>query len=147
MVHYLDGFNPSIYVVFNGWNDIYDPYAFTKTWPVRNAPIGYNNVFLQMESRLAEYFLVGKKDAQQEEVGPVGNLLSEGEYFPRISHDYVSNIAKMHSFARSRGAGFLLVFQPELGNKKVRSSSEEKRSRRGLIIMAISMQILPTNIK
>jgi lysophospholipase L1-like esterase len=129
MIHYLDNFRPDLYIVFDGWNDIYDPYAFTKTWPVRNAPIGYNNAFLQMEGRLAEYFLVGKEDIKKEEIAPAGNALGEGEYFQKIVHEYVSNIAKMHAFATSRGAHFLLVFQPELGNKKIRSPTEEESLR------------------
>jgi hypothetical protein len=35
MVHYLDEFNPSLYIVFDGWNDIYNPYTFAKAWPMQ----------------------------------------------------------------------------------------------------------------
>jgi hypothetical protein len=129
MIHHLDRFHPELYIVFNGWNDIYDPYAFAKSWPVRNAPIGYNNIFLQMENRLAEYFLGGKENTKKEGISPVGNLISEDEYFDEISSTYISNILKMHSFARARGADLLLVFQPELGNKRVRSPGEEETLR------------------
>ena len=111
MVHYLDEFHPSLYIVFDGWNDIYDPYAFAKTWPVRNAPIGFNNTFLQMENRLAEYFLVRKKDEKKEELVPIGTLISESDYFQKIFHRYISNIVKMHAFATSRrGQGFYSYF-------------------------------------
>ena len=127
MVHYLDDFNPSIYIVFDGWNDIFDPYAFAKNWPVRNAPIGYNNAFFLVENRLAEYFKITQKEraSQIERLEPVGEPLSEEAFFQKILEIYVANIDKMHSFARAREAKFLLVFQPELGNKKVRSSSEQ----------------------
>jgi lysophospholipase L1-like esterase len=127
MIHYLDDFNPSIYIVFNGWNDVYDPYAFTKNWPVRNAPVGYNNTFIQVENRLAEYFQTNRKEkpSKIEGIEPAGELLSEEDFFQKILEIYVSNIGKMHSFAHARQTKFLLVFQPELGNKKVRSVSEQ----------------------
>jgi lysophospholipase L1-like esterase len=127
MIHHLDDFNPSVYIVFDGWNDIFDPYAFAKNWPVRNAPIGYNNAFFLVENRLAEYFKITQKEqaSQMEGLEPVGEPLSEDALFQKILEIYVSNIDKMHTFARAREANFLLVFQPELGNKKVRSSSEQ----------------------
>jgi hypothetical protein len=127
IVHYLDDFHPEIYIVFDGWNDIYDPYAFAKDWPIRNAPIGYNNAFLQVESRLADYFQISQKEktSQIEELDPVGEPLNEEDFFQKILDVYVSNIARMHAFASAREAKFLLVFQPELGNKKILSSSEQ----------------------
>lgn len=127
MIHYLDGFHPEIYIVFDGWNDIYDPFVFAKDWPIRNAPIGYNNTFIQVENRLANYFQMSQKEkaSQIEEIDPVGESLSEEDLFQKILDVYVSNVAKMHSFASAREAKFLLVFQPELGNKKVLSSSEQ----------------------
>jgi lysophospholipase L1-like esterase len=127
MIHYLDDFNPSVYIVFDGWNDIFDPYAFVKNWPVRNAPIGYNNAFFLVENRLAEYFKINQKEqvSQIEALEPVGDPLSEDALFQKVLEIYVANIDKMHAFARARGAKFLLIFQPELGNKKVRSSGEQ----------------------
>jgi hypothetical protein len=94
---------------------------------VRNAPIGYNNAFFLVENRLAEYFKITQKEraSQIERLEPVGEPLSEEAFFQKILEIYVANIDKMHSFARAREAKFLLVFQPELGNKKVRSSSEQ----------------------
>jgi hypothetical protein len=131
MVHYLDNFNPSLYIVFNGWNDIYDPYAFTKSWPVAYGPIGYNNAFLMIETRLAQFFQMTAKDknSEIEALDPVGGSLDEAEYFQKILKTYAVNISKMHSFAHSRGAGFLLVFQPELGNKALLSKNEQETLR------------------
>lgn len=128
MVHYLDDFNPSLYIVFDGWNDIYDPYAFTKSWPVIHGPIGYNNAFFMIESRLAQYFQMTRKDKnpQVDNLEQVGQPLNEERYFHKILETYISNISKMHSFAHSRDARFLIVFQPELGNKKTRSESEQE---------------------
>ena len=128
MIHYLDDFSPSLYIVFDGWNDIYDPYAFTKSWPVMYGPIGYNNAFFMIENRLAQYYQMTRKDKnpQVDILEPSGQPLNEERYFHKILETYVSNISKMHSFAHSRGAGFLIVFQPELGNKKTRSESEQE---------------------
>src|SRR5262249_24156369 len=57
---------------------------------------------------------------------PVGELLDEKKFFNKILKNYIENISKMHDFAHSRGVKFLLVFQPELGNKKVISEDEKK---------------------
>jgi lysophospholipase L1-like esterase len=129
MVHYLDDFNPALYIVFDGWNDIYGPYALTKSWPVVNPPIGYVNAFLMIENRLAEYFQTIRKEKNLPDLtlAPIGELLDERVFFKEILKKYTTNILKMHHFANSRGAEFLLVFQPELGNKK-KLSNEEKEA-------------------
>jgi lysophospholipase L1-like esterase len=131
MVHYLDEFKPSLYIVFNGWNDIYDPYAFAKVKlkeknQIDQAPIGYNNAFFGIEWRLSNYFQLTQKEKKSQiiKLNPVIDPLNENELFQKILSKYVSNIGKMHSFANSRGARFLLVFQPELGNKQIHSPNE-----------------------
>src|SRR5215831_14987802 len=128
MIHYLDNFNPALYIVFDGWNDVYIPYDSTKNWPVINPPIGYANAFLMIEDRLANYFQMTRKEKKSPEVQltPVGELLDEKKFFNKILKNYIENISKMHDFAHSRGVKFLLVFQPELGNKKVISEDEKK---------------------
>ncbi len=127
MVHYLDDFNPSLYIVFDGWNDIYDPYSFTKSWPAVHPPIGYNNAFFMIEDRLSAYFQMTRKEKDSHVVTlyPASEPLDENMYFQKIVDTYISNISKMHSFAKARGAEFLLIFQPELGNKKVHSPGEQ----------------------
>jgi lysophospholipase L1-like esterase len=133
MIHYLDEFKPSLYIVFNGWNDIYDPHAFARTKLKENnkivhAPIGYNNSFLGIEKRLSDYFQLTQKEKKLPivKLTPVGDPLNETELFREILSKYVSNIVKMHSFANARGSRLLLVFQPELGNKRTRSSNESE---------------------
>ena len=128
MVHYLDNFNPSIYIVFDGWNDIYDPYLFAKIWPMSYGPIGFHNVFFMIENRLADYFQITRKDKHLKvaSLEQIGEPLTEKEYFQKILTTYISNIGKMRSFANSRGASFLHVFQPELGNKRILSQSEQE---------------------
>jgi lysophospholipase L1-like esterase len=129
MVHYLDEFNPSFYIVFDGWNDIYNPYAFAKTWPMSFAPIGYSSNFYMIEDQLSHYYSMTSEgnNSHEVQVAPASEfLLNERIYFQKILKTYVSNISKMYSFANSRGARFLVVFQPELGNKKVLSNSEQE---------------------
>jgi hypothetical protein len=128
MIHYLDDFHPQVYIVFDGWNDIYSPYALTKNWPVLNPPIGYINSFLMIESRLAEYFQLTTKGKNLPDVtaSPVGELLDEQKFFEQILKKYTVNISKMRDFSVARGSEFLLVFQPELGNKKQLSKEEKE---------------------
>jgi hypothetical protein len=128
MIHYLDSFNPTLYIVFDGWNDIYDPYTFAKTWPVSYGPIGYNNAFFMIESRLAEYFqtTVKERKLQINKLEEFGEPLSESDYFDKVLRTYILNVSKMQAFANARGAGFLLVFQPELGSKRNRSITEQE---------------------
>jgi len=129
MVHYLSDFNPSLYILFDGWNDIFDPFAYVKDWPVSHAPIGFNNIFFTIEQRLYQYYLVKKRDGKDKDkriatLPPLGEPLDEAEYFRKIKEHYIANILKMSNFSKSNGANFLLVFQPELGNKKIISSAE-----------------------
>jgi lysophospholipase L1-like esterase len=129
MVHYLDEFKPSLYIVFDGWNDIYNPYAFIKDWPILNAPIGFSSNFFMIEDQLAQYYNLIKKDhnSSKSQLNPAGiSLLNERIFFKKILDTYVSNIIRMHAFANSRSALFLVVFQPELGNKNVLSKDEKK---------------------
>jgi lysophospholipase L1-like esterase len=128
MIHYLDDLEPKLYIVFNGWNDIYDPYTFAKAWPVSHGPIGYNNAFFMIEKRLAEYFqiTVQERDLQVSNLEQFGTPLSEIDYFNKILQTYILNVKKMQAFAYARGASFLLIFQPELGNKRIKSAAEQE---------------------
>jgi hypothetical protein len=128
MIHYLDDFNPALYIVFDGWNDVAIPYDVTKSWPVINPLIGYSNTFLMIEDRLAEYFQITRKEKNPPEVraAPLGEFFDEKKFSDEILKRYTANISKMHDFAHSRGAEFLLVFQPELGNKKLLSENEKE---------------------
>lgn len=129
MVHYLDEFNPALYIVFDGWNDIYNPYAFIKTWPLPYAPIGYSSNFYMIEDQLAHYYKMIREgnNPPEAQLTPASEfLLNERIYFRKILKTYISNISKMYSFASSRSAQFLVVFQPELSNKKVLSKSEQE---------------------
>ena len=45
-------------------------------------------------------------------------LLNERAFFQKILNTYILNISKMHAFANSQSARFVVVFQPELGKQK-----------------------------
>jgi GDSL-like Lipase/Acylhydrolase len=128
MIHYLDDFNPNLYIVFDGWNDVAIPYDVTKIWPVMNPLIGYNPAFMMIEGRLADYFQMTRKDKNAPEVRetPIGELFDERQFSDEIVKVYTANIRKMYDFAYSRGAEFVVVFQPELGNKKLLSENEKE---------------------
>jgi lysophospholipase L1-like esterase len=129
MVQYLDEFSPSLYIVFDGWNDIYNPYAFAKTWPMSFAPIGYSSNFYLIGDQLANYYNMAGDGYNSEkfQIPPALEFLPNEEvYFQKILKTYIANISKMHAFASSRGAQFIVVFQPEIGNKKVLSKSEQE---------------------
>jgi hypothetical protein len=128
MIHYLDDFNPDLYIIFDGWNDVAIPYESVKVWPVVNPMIGYNNTFWMIEDRLAEYFQITRKEKSVPtlSIDPIGESFDEEKFSEEILKRYTENISKMHDFAHSRGAEFLLAFQPELGNKKILSKDEKK---------------------
>jgi GDSL-like Lipase/Acylhydrolase len=128
MIHYLDDFQPELYIVFDGWNDIAIPYELAKNWPLFNPLIGYNHAFWMIEDRLSEYFRMTRKEQSSPDISiaPIGELFDENRFFNEILKRYIANISKMHDFAHSRGAKFLLVFQPELGNKKSLSANEKE---------------------
>jgi hypothetical protein len=81
-----------------------------------------------IEDRLADHFQMTRKDKDRQEVRMdlVGESLDEKKFSDEILKRYTANISKMHDFSHSRGAEFLLVFQPELGNKKLLSKDEKE---------------------
>jgi len=131
MIHRLDRFRPDLYIVFNGWNDIFDPSMHAGSWPISAGPIGFNNTFFVIEDRLRASFLREDQEAAGlPEFPEPGRPLDEDGYFREVTRTYIENVTRMSAFARARGAKFLVVFQPEAGNKKIRSEREEKYLRK-----------------
>ena len=124
MVHHLDSFKPSLYIVFDGWNDIYEPIMHAQEWPVRNGPFGFNNMFFMIEDRMASMVSVPENE-EKVPMAAVGTLMDENQYFQKMVEEYRSNIGKMAAFVKARGGTVLVVFQPELGNKKMLTEYEE----------------------
>jgi GDSL-like Lipase/Acylhydrolase family len=124
MVHQIDAFRPRLYVVFDGWNDM-----FLQLFPHRRSRVmGFNpDEFGRIQDRLLDHHL--EQVPLPEPGPPVDPWVAEynrDEAFRvrQIVSSYVSNLEKMASFARSRGAGLLVVFQPELSCKKALVGSE-----------------------
>ena len=131
MVQRLDSFRPDLYIVFDGWNDVFDPLIFSGGLPRNFGPIGFNNTFLVIEARLRNSYLREHGEAGEiPDLPQPGRTLDKDEYFEKIVRTYLENLSRMAAFARSRGAKFLVVFQPEVGNMKTRSNREEKYLRK-----------------
>ncbi|MBN2383342.1 SGNH/GDSL hydrolase family protein [bacterium] len=130
MIHVLDRFKPSLYIVFDGWNDVFIPFSYVRKWPVKEGPIGFNDVFLLIEQRLVDA-LKEKRKAQGSKNSdwtlPVTTKTSyrEAGYYQEVRSTYIANISRMNAFAKARQADFLLVIQPELTNKKILSPIEQ----------------------
>jgi hypothetical protein len=114
MIHYLDDFRPDLYIVFNGWNDVSNPYIVTKSWPATYTSFGFYHAFLDIENRLAGYYKLTQKGMglQAADLETIGEQLNERDYSQKILKEYTTNVNKMRSFAFYRNARFLLVFQP-----------------------------------
>lgn len=126
MVHYLDNLKPEGYIAFDGWNDLFDQYISLKR---KEGQFGYNNTFFIIEDRLAEYAKT-LGELEPTATNSMDNFSDEKTYLQRIRETYSNNLIKMSRFAASRGAFFLVVFQPELSIKKLRSEKEERYLKR-----------------
>lgn len=127
IVHYLDDLNPTLYIVFDGWNDLFDPFAHVDSWPGPLSRIGVQSTFFDIEARLLAGGVEGSKQtpaAADEEQMLSTVLLEEEEFYNEITENYLRNIGKMAAFARSRGAEVIVVFQPEIAHKKELSFRE-----------------------
>lgn len=129
---------PDVLVVFDGWNDVYDPYWWSRFGDGHRPHPGVNNGFRTLEDRLVRYREIQESPwAALQEAGNAlvrrttvlaalaGMLGSEPETRPSrglgpaeraaIADRYVSNLRTLHGLARARGIEMLVVVQPELG--------------------------------
>jgi lysophospholipase L1-like esterase len=124
MVHRLDQLRPAIYIVFDGWNELFDQGLLLHRPPNL---FGFNHEFFEIQNRLASYHsLTGGTQARLDPGGIAKPVEPEGAYLNAIHDSYAHNLNLMRAFATARGAKFLVVFQPELGNKPHRSPAEVK---------------------
>lgn len=111
MVHFADDLRPRLYISFDGFNELF--YRSLDSF-------GYNQFILEsVEERLAGFSAAGRGDARPR------RPLSDEE----ITLRYAENLKKMHAFARSRGAHFLAVIQPDLSIRKTPGPNELKNLR------------------
>ncbi|MCO6431271.1 MAG: hypothetical protein J5J00_10460 [Deltaproteobacteria bacterium] len=122
MVHYMDSYQPKGYIVFDGWNELFDQYLSARR---RSGQFGFNNTFFTIEERLAE---LAKAEGVMEATASISlkNIPDDNAYLAELERTYTTNIIKMYDFAVKRGAFLLVVFQPELSIKKQRTKKEEK---------------------
>jgi len=149
MVHRLDDLHPSAYVVFDGWNELFDQWLACP----RHEPWdhGFMNLLFNVEQRLRrlqridgtappspEDGLTPKERARRagitkEMTHRTGKKSSAADaeqaereaIIEAIQRSYHAALGRMNDFARARGAGFLVVFQPELGGKMNRTPEEQ----------------------
>jgi lysophospholipase L1-like esterase len=123
MVHRLDHLRPVVYVVFDGWNDLYDQGLYLHRAPNL---FGFNNQFFDIQNRLVSYHLLTGGQQAHVGIGRTKPMEPEAAYLDALHASYAANLNLMRAFATARGARFLAVFQPELGNKVHRSPAEIK---------------------
>jgi len=126
MVHYLDDFTPDLYIVFDGWNDLFGPFARIRSWPAPAIQIGMPATFFEIESRLltARRTTQTNPRSRNEMRIQAASSMDEKAFFDGITNNYLKNLEKMADFCRARGAGLVVVFQPELGHKENPSFTE-----------------------
>lgn len=145
-------YQPAIVVAYDGWNDAFDG-ALSPTRGVNK--LGFNNNFYRMEDELALNYRTqiswsaslfrflqvswGKSlvlrrfsravSSRQEQsaIRTIKDLpeAQQKDLMARIVNTYVRNVRKMALFSRASGSKFLLVFQPELG-QRVNTTAKEK---------------------
>jgi hypothetical protein len=123
MVHRLDHLRPVVYVVFDGWNDLFDQDMFLHRAPNL---FGFNNQFFDIQNRLVSYHLLTGGQDVHVGIGRTKPMEPEAAYLDALHASYAANLNLMRAFATARGARFLAVFQPEAGNKVHRSPAEIK---------------------
>jgi hypothetical protein len=116
MVHKLDDFRPKLYIVFDGWNDLF----FTQSFPnLRLHDFGFNwPIWGDIENRLHAQYL---SQAPVSQASTIPRLASpsrgEAENLQGAIAAYIENLGRMKAFAYARGAKLVVIFQPELGSK------------------------------
>jgi hypothetical protein len=124
MVHYADRLRPSLYVVVDGWNELY-----VQLFPHDDGPeLGYNwQIFDEVQNRLYRLATLEAAPQSPRRERPAPADASPSETEERIFMAYSANLGRMADFARSRGAAFLVAFQPHLGSKRRLTGREAER--------------------
>jgi hypothetical protein len=123
MVHKLDDFRPKLYIVFDGWNDLF----FTQSFPkLRLHDFGFNwPIWGDIENRLHAQYL---SQAPLSQASTITRLASpsrgEAENLQGTVAAYIENLGRMKAFAYARGARLVVIFQPELGSKLTPTKGE-----------------------
>jgi lysophospholipase L1-like esterase len=148
----LIDYKPAIVIAYNGWNDVFDGIRS----PQRGVhKLGFNNNFFRMEDELASNYrtqisssaglsrflktsagksLVLQRFSQaisreiRRPIRTIRDLPEAGQkdLMDRMVATYVNNVRKMAVFSQASGAKFLLVFQPEVGQRSNPTADEKE---------------------
>ena len=128
-VNYLSDYHPKIVMSFSGWNDLTDICAkrYAK-FEIRTYTYGVNEFFDHLENQLIvlqniqgiNNYTIGAGQYRNPEAS-----LSDDEVIEKAYVTYVNNAVKMDAFAKGNGATFILVIQPEITTKKIKTEEEK----------------------
>jgi lysophospholipase L1-like esterase len=121
MIHYLDRLRPAVYIAFDGWNDLVDYGRPRKHFGANG------DIYFAFAERLHQYHLLMRKPTSKPWPFPAAEAEKDAaEHLSDVVRIYESNLEKMHAWARSRGARFVVVFQPIVTSRRNRSEAEAK---------------------
>jgi hypothetical protein len=131
MVCHLDRWRPAAYVALDGWNDLLEAVYYPKNDPSSaSLPVlAVNGQYFSLEQRLHEH----ARSTYDGELPawPFPSLTVQRSLETRFQEAlelYVANVERMATWARSRGAVFLVVLQPDKGAKHSLTESERATS-------------------
>ena len=142
-------YRPAVVVAYDGWNDLFG----TVYIPERNEnELGFNQIFFQVEDQLAEKHetdrsarksfsrFMGIASRKSRVLDRFDRALESSQPARRpadrrlldlVVENYAENLRKMALFSRAAGAEFIVVLQPELGQKSYRTPDEEQLFKNG----------------
>jgi lysophospholipase L1-like esterase len=133
MVNALDRLSPRLYVVCDGWNDVFAH----VTQATAHEPLGATPYLHDMERRLRALLVARSAPGAGDQPRPADEYgrrwVADRRYrFERVRDEYLRNLRLMATFAHARGAAMLVVFQPEVGCRP-RPTEGEVAARRGFV--------------
>jgi hypothetical protein len=123
MVHKLDDFRPKLYIVFDGWNDLF----FTQTFPdLWLHDFGFNwPIWGDIENRLHAQHRLQALSSQASTIPSLAQpRRGETDNLKGAISAYIENLGRMKAFADARGARLVAIFQPELASKVTLAQGE-----------------------
>lgn len=142
-------YRPAVVVAYDGWNDLFG----TVYIPERNeSELGFNQIFFAVEDQLAEKHetdrsagkslsrFMGIAASKSRVLDRFNRALESNQPARRpadrrlldlVVETYGENLRKMALFSHAAGAEFIVVLQPELGQKSYRTPEEEQLLKNG----------------
>ena len=149
LVTELVDYRPAIVIAYDGWNDLFDTvYSPERT----NEELGFSSNFFSIEEQLRLNHqtkvspfrslrrMVEAMAKKSLFISHVAYRLHASQLPERVNHKerleaavltYVTNLRKMALFSRASGARFIVIFQPELGQKTHLTAAEQKMLNEG----------------